>query len=185
MMTGRRLRSGSSYRSDMTNRYSSRRGPERQPESLCPRALTANATGTQRYALPVASRPLVVGSVPGATGLGTIDYRLARQAVIAEYREGLLSLEDVCDAHPELRRAARSCSEATADRCPICEAAQVVHVTYVFGPRLPSHGRCVSTAAELTKLAQRRGTFTAYVVEVCPSCSWNHLAHIYELSDES
>ena len=124
-----------------------------------------------------------VGSAPAPDRAGVIDYRLAREAVITDYREGRLGLEDVCDAHPELRRAARACSEPTTDGCPICEDAEVVHVTYVFGPRLPSHGRCVSTPAELARLARRRGTFTAYVVEVCPSCSWNHLARTFELEE--
>ena len=53
------------------------------------------------------------------------------------------------------------------DRLPdLCEP-QLRLVTYVFGPRLPSHGRCVSTAEELAKLNTRTDELTAYVVEAC------------------
>lgn len=115
---------------------------------------------------------------PGAAP-GEIDYRLARRALIAEYRKGRLAQHEVCDAHPELRRAARECSEATSERCPICEDADLVHVSYVFGPRLPAHGRCITSRAELRGFAERAGEFACYVVEVCPACAWNHLARSF------
>ena len=115
------------------------------------------------------------------TGPGEIDYRLARQAVISEYRKGRLAQHEVCDAHPELRRAAEQVGEPTSQLCPICEAGNVVLVSYVFGPRLPAFGRCVTTKSELRSLAKRSGTFSCYVVEVCPACSWNHLARTFLL----
>jgi hypothetical protein len=123
------------------------------------------------------------GAIRGApsSGPGEIDYRLARQSVISEFRKGRLAQHEVCDAHPELRRAARECSEPTAQVCPICEDDDLVHVTYVFGPRLPAHGRCITSRAELRKMAQKRGEFAAYVIEVCPGCSWNHLARSFVL----
>ena len=34
--------------------------------------------------------------------LGNVDYRLARNVVVSEYRKGHLSRLDICDAHPEL-----------------------------------------------------------------------------------
>jgi hypothetical protein len=120
------------------------------------------------------------GAQPGTPG--EIDYRLARQAVVSEFRKGRLAQHDVCDAHPELRRAATECSEPTRQLCPICEDANVVLVTYVFGPRLPAHGRCVTRKGELRTLARRSGDHAAYVVEVCPGCWWNHLARSFVLS---
>ena len=36
---------------------------------------------------------------------GEVDYRLARQHLISEYRKGRLAQHEVCDAHPELVRA--------------------------------------------------------------------------------
>jgi hypothetical protein len=110
---------------------------------------------------------------------GRVEYRLARNAVVSEFKKGRLSRLDVCDAHPELLRAARNVGVALPDDCPICEETSVVHVTYVFGPRLPAHGRCPATAAELARLCRRTDEVACYVVEVCPSCSWNHLARMY------
>lgn len=55
-------------------------------------------------------------------------------------------------------------------------------VTYVFGPRLPSHGRCITKRSELRAISKRRGEFAAYVVEVCPECAWNHLARSFVLN---
>ena len=116
------------------------------------------------------------------TGPGEVDYRLARQSVVSEFRKGRLARHDVCDAHPELARAARECGEPTSQVCPICEDANVVLVSYVFGPRLPAYGRCITNKNELRSIAKRAGSFACYVVEVCPACCWNHLARTFVLS---
>ena len=130
---------------------------------------------------PMSFRPGAIrGAVSGTPG--EIDYRLARRSLISEFKKGRLAQHEVCDAHPELRRAAQECSEATSMVCPICEDDHVVLVSYVFGPRLPAHGRCITSKAELRKLAKRSGEFACYVVEVCPSCSWNHLARTFLLN---
>jgi len=124
------------------------------------------------------------GSMRGApTGApGEVDYRLARQHLISEYRKGRLAQHEVCDAHPELVRAAREASQPSDRDCPICEEEKLVLVSYVFGPRLPSHGRCITTAKELKALSRRQGEYACYVVEVCPGCSWNHLARTFLLN---
>jgi hypothetical protein len=116
-------------------------------------------------------------SIRGASSVpGQIDYRLARRHTIAEFRRGRLSRLDVCDAHPELLRAARNVGSESPEICPICEDTPLVLVTFVFGSRLPSHGRCITDERELAKLARRRDELACYVVEVCTDCSWNHLA---------
>lgn len=129
----------------------------------------------------MAFRPEAVAGagLPGPGGV--IDYRLARQAVVSEFRKGRLARHEVCDAHPELRRAAAHASEVTEQVCPICEEVPVVLVTYAFGDRLPASGRCITSRAELAKLAKRARRLTCYVVEVCPDCSWNHLARTFPL----
>jgi hypothetical protein len=124
----------------------------------------------------------LAGTDRGAAGV--VDYRLARRSVISEYRKGRLSASDVCDAHPELRRAAAEYSRPTSEDCPILGDAFRVVVSYVFGPQLPAYGRCVASLNELAKLAQRasrRGEYVCYVVEVCPSCYWNHLNQVFPL----
>lgn len=120
-------------------------------------------------------------AVRGSEGPGEIDYRLARQSVLSEFRKGRIARHEICDAHPELARAARELGEPTRLTCPVCEQTQVVLVTYVFGPRLPAFGRCITTKKELQAIAKRSGNFSAYVVEVCPHCSWNHLARTFLL----
>ena len=119
--------------------------------------------------------------VRGADGPGEIDYRLARHAVLSEFRKGRLARHEVCDAHPELVRAAREVGDPTSLTCPVCEDAKVVLVSYVFGPRLPAFGRCITSRKELQAIAKRSGQFSCYVVEVCPECSWNHLARTFLL----
>ncbi len=126
----------------------------------------------------VTFRPQALGAGGGS---GEVDYRLARMAVVKQFQKGRLARHEVCDAHPELVRAARQLGEPTDQVCPICEDAQLVHVRYVFGPRLPSSGRCISTAKELGKLARQAGPMACYVVEVCPGCSWHHLTRTYPL----
>jgi hypothetical protein len=126
----------------------------------------------------VTFRPEAVRGVNGGTDAGVVDHRLARRFLISEYRKGRLARHQVCDAHPELVRAARELGEPTSVDCPICEADKLVLVTYVFGPRLPAYGRCISSKGELTTLNRRGDQLTAYVVEVCRECSWHHLLRV-------
>ena len=114
---------------------------------------------------------------------GDVDYRLARNMVVSEFHKGRLSRLDVCDAHPELLRAAVNVGEETREDCPICEEVKVRLVSYAFGSRLPPSGICVTSKqrADQAVQAARRG-LTCYVVEVCPSCSWNHLARSFTIS---
>jgi hypothetical protein len=123
--------------------------------------------------------PEALGHGQRSRAPGRVEYRLARNSVVSEFRKGRLSRIDVCDAHPELLRAARNVGRPTSEDCPICEEDKVVHVSFAFGQRLPAGGRCVDSAQELAKLARRVTESACYVVEVCPSCSWNHLASMF------
>lgn len=117
--------------------------------------------------------------------LGNVDYRLARNVVVNEFRKGRLSRLDVCDAHPELIRAATGVGEESREDCPICEDVKLRLVSYVFGQRLPAGGRCVASQQDLAKLASSGRSLYCYVVEVCPNCAWNHLTHAYSLVGKS
>lgn len=109
---------------------------------------------------------------------GIVDHRLARRMLINQVRLGRISRTEVCDAHPELIRAARNVGTPTSADCPICEESKLSIVTYVFGHGLPSSGRCVTTAKEMQQLRNRAGEQTAYVVEACPECRWHHLLRV-------
>jgi hypothetical protein len=116
----------------------------------------------------------IFGDTGEAIG-GVIDHRLTRRALINEYRKGRLRKDQVCDAHPDLLRAARNFGSPTRVLCPICVAGNVVLVTYVFGPYLPKHGRCITTSSELENFRCQQYDYTAYVVEACRHCGWHHL----------
>ena len=112
---------------------------------------------------------------------GSVDYRLVRAATLRAWKSGKLRLHEVCDAQRELQRNAEFCGKHTGRTCPVCEEADVVEVTYVFGSRLPKHGRCVTTRAEMQRLKARVSVSTGYTVEVCTSCGWNHLVRRFTL----
>ena len=68
--------------------------------------------------------------------LGVIDYTLAKRALIRDARRGTLSVADLCDAHPELMRAAKHVGEATTSDCPVCGRDKLVLLAYVYGSSL-------------------------------------------------
>jgi hypothetical protein len=120
-----------------------------------------------------------VGALRGPDGSrGIVDHRLARRMLINEVRRGRVPLEHVCDAHPELIRAAANVGTETSTSCPICEEVDLRLVTYVFGPRIGPQGRCVSTAKEMRELNARPEDLNAYVVEACTECRWHHLLRV-------
>jgi Family of unknown function (DUF5318) len=127
----------------------------------------------------VSYRPGAVQGVQTVASGGRVEYQLARNAVVREFHRGRLSRLDVCDAHPELLRAARNLGRNLLEPCPICDEESLVDVTYVFGSRLPSGGRCVSSPTELARYRRRKDPVVCYVVEVCTGCSWNHLLRMF------
>jgi hypothetical protein len=119
------------------------------------------------------------------SGMGSmrsvVDYALAKKATLKSVLLGQTTIADVCDAHPYLLRAAKFHGEPTDRPCPICRRARLTHVTYVYGDELgPYEGR-VKKGSELDEMALEYGEFQVYVVEVCQSCAWNHLASSYVL----
>lgn len=110
----------------------------------------------------------------------SVDYSLARRAALAAVRKGLLGTTDVCDAHPELLRAAKNIGDAVDAKCPICSHDTLKWVRYVYGDELRSNnGRVVYPAEWLDELTAAHDQFTCYVVEVCVDCAWNHLVRSY------
>ena len=125
---------------------------------------------------------------------GRTDYRMAKRALVRQVTRGTVSRDDVCDAHPELLRAARNVGQPTARTCPICrladdradvpidEADTLRLVTYVFGDDLRrKSGHVVWTREELAELSAEHASFTTYVIECCLVCGWNHMVESYLL----
>jgi len=120
-----------------------------------------------------------VGALRSSDGArGIVDHRLARRMLISQVRRGRIPLDQVCDAHPELIRAAGNVGTQTSTTCPICEESDLRLVTYVFGAGLSPQGRCVSTAKEMQALNNRPEELNAYVVEACVECRWHHLLRV-------
>jgi hypothetical protein len=105
-----------------------------------------------------------------------VDYALARRATLADLTHGRATHQDVCDAHPYLLRAARYHGEPTEVPCPVCRTeTRLTRVTYVFGDGLGDSSGRACASRDFGALADAYGEITAYVVEVCRECSWNHL----------
>ena len=116
-------------------------------------------------------RASTLSFVPSVT-----DYALARRAVLRDFRSGALTRLDVCDAHPELMRAAQNIGVDLGDQCPVCGDSNLRLVSYVYGEKLKqANGRAISNTAELAKLGASCDEFACYDVEVCLDCRWNHL----------
>ena len=115
--------------------------------------------------------------------LGVVDYTLAKRALLREVRVGLRSRADICDAHPELMRAAKHVGEPTRRDCPVCGRARLVLLAYVYGDGLRrDNGRVWSLDQGLSIAADHRNAW-CYVVEVCTECSWNHLCEAFVARD--
>lgn len=115
----------------------------------------------------------------------SIDYVLARRSTLRALGRGSIQRHEVCDAQPELMRAALNVGLPKPDSCPVCSEESLVSVLYAFGAKLPSHGRCLTSAAELEKLAARSDFPTiVYQVEVCVKCRWNHLDRVVTKIEE-
>ncbi len=109
----------------------------------------------------------------------SVEYRLVRDGLARQVRSGKRSREDVCDAHPELLRAAKNIGKPTNEACPVCDEASTVEVTYVFGAKLPPGGTCPATKTELNRLLRREEPVLVYSVEVCTACKFHHLIRRY------
>lgn len=110
-----------------------------------------------------------------------VDYALRRRSLLAEVYAGRTGVSEVCDANPYLLRAAKFHGKPSQVMCPICRKEQLTLVSWVFGEHLGAVSGSARTAEELVLLATRFEEFKVHVVEVCRTCSWNHLVKSYLL----
>lgn len=110
-----------------------------------------------------------------------VDYGLQRRTVLRRYHAGTATREELCDAGPYLRQAAKFHGEQTPHECPVCWKSQIALVAWVYGDGLGMASGSARKPAELERMANLFAEFTVYVVEVCHSCGWNHLAMSYVL----
>lgn len=108
-----------------------------------------------------------------------VDYALQRRSLLADVHAGRVGVAEVCDASPYLLRAARFHGEATPLTCPVCRKERLTNVSWVFGDELKHASGSARAPEELDRLAAQFGEVSVYVVEVCRTCSWNHLVLSY------
>src|SRR4051812_21856939 len=90
--------------------------------------------------------------------LNVIDYTLAKRAILRDSQMGLQSVNDLCDAHPELMRAAKYVGEPTRVDCPVCGKCKLVLLAYVYGEALKhDNGRVWSIDTGLRMAAANQG----------------------------
>lgn len=111
--------------------------------------------------------------------LGVVDYTLVKRAVLRDFQRGLLSRLDICDAHPELMRAARYVGQEIPRPCPVCDDRRLRVLAYVFADELKRDNGRVWTVDRGVALAAECRDGACYVVEVCTGCSWNHLSEAF------
>lgn len=110
-----------------------------------------------------------------------VDYALQRRTLLADVHAGRVGTSEVCDANPYLLRAAKFHGEATDVACPVCRKEQLTRVSWVYGDEIKHLAGSARTPDELTRMAAVFAEFTVHVVEVCRTCSWNHLVQSYVL----
>jgi hypothetical protein len=104
-----------------------------------------------------------------------IEYRVQRNALVRQVHEGQKMVEDLCDAHFNLIRAAKGVGRLMGELCPVCSKEELRQVVYVFGDKLSASGVCPISKADLRRLERRELPVTCYAVEVCVGCKFNHL----------
>jgi len=125
--------------------------------------------------------------VPTSTGgrgrrgkaMGVVDYTLAKRALLRDFRRGLLSRFEICDAHPELLRAARYLGAEASRPCPVCRGYELRLLAYVYADGLQRNNGRAFEVEEGLKLAARQRGGACYIVEVCTDCCWNHLSEAF------
>ena len=130
---------------------------------------------------PIGAGELAAYAVRVRTQRQTVDYALQRRALLAEVHSGRVGVTEVCDAGPYLLRAAKFHGEPSTVTCPVCRKEPLTHVAWVYGDELKHAAGSARVTEELVKMAGLFEEFTVYVVEVCRTCSWNHLVQSYVL----
>jgi Family of unknown function (DUF5318) len=110
-----------------------------------------------------------------------VDYALQRRALLADVYSGRVGTMEVCDASPYLIRAAKFHGQPTTVTCPVCRKEPLTQVSWVYGDELKHAAGSARTPDELSRMAALFGEFSVYVVEVCRTCTWNHLVQSYVL----
>src|SRR4029450_5923217 len=106
--------------------------------------------------------------------LNVIDYTLAKRALLRNAQVGLQSVNELCDAHPELMRAAKHVGEPTRVDCPVCGKDKLVLLAYVYGDRLRADNGRVWSIDTGMRMAAPAPSTPGYVLAGFRACDSNH-----------
>src|SRR6201999_1750276 len=106
---------------------------------------------------------------------------LQKRAVLRDVHNGRGGALEVCAVTPYLKNAARFHGEPPDERCPVCRRDNLTLVHYISGDELKQSAGQARKLAELPVMAMTLREFQVFVVEVCASCSWNHLVEQFLL----
>jgi hypothetical protein len=109
------------------------------------------------------------------TQRGLVDYALRRRSLLQSVTAGRVSVAEVCEATSYLLQAAKFHGVSSDVVCPVCRKENVTYVYWVYGAELGASANSARTPDELERLADLLEEFTVHQVEVCRTCSWNHL----------
>lgn len=113
-----------------------------------------------------------------------VDYALQRRSVLAGVTGGRVPVAEVCEASPYLLRAASFHGIPSDVPCPVCRKENVTLVHWIYGEELGSAAGSARTPEELDRLEEVIAEFSVYLVEVCRTCSWNHLVSSFVLGHD-
>jgi uncharacterized protein DUF5318 len=143
------------------------------------RSIVAGATAPPRTA--ERADPIGTYAVGVRNRRQVVDHALQRRALLAEVYSGRVGTMEVCDASPYLLRAAKFHGQPSDVTCPVCRREPLTLVSWVYGDELKHLAGSARTPEELARMSTMFGEFRVYVVEVCRTCSWNHLVQSYVL----
>ncbi|MBA8827291.1 hypothetical protein FHX42_004675 [Saccharopolyspora lacisalsi] len=110
-----------------------------------------------------------------------VDYALRRRSLLAQLHAGQVGVDEVCDAGPYLLQAAKFHGVPSDVICPVCRKERLTEVSWVFGDELKHASNSARGPEELARMDTMFKEFNVFVVEVCRTCSWNHLVLSYVL----
>ena len=117
----------------------------------------------------------IVPIVTGMSWTETRNHQLDRRRLLAEYRRGDISAEELRQSSRRLIDAADFHGEPQDRPCPLCGKRTLKNVIWIFGDNLGKIAGTARSRREVEALAETYGDITAHIVEVCVHCRWNVL----------
>lgn len=111
--------------------------------------------------------------------INEVSHGWQRRNALRRWKAGELSLDEVTDADPRLRSAAKYHGWSIPDPCPVCGKAELQQVRWVYGDNLGWRSGSARSEEEIERMVAENGPVTVHVVEVCQRCGWNHIVSTF------